>query len=132
LKKSTPPRRRVLLVEDNEDAGDTLRMVLDSLGYEVHLVRDGESAVETAGGLRPHVVLMDIGLPGMNGYEAARKIRAGSLGRKVLMIALTGRGRTNDLEQSAAAGIDHHLVKPLDFEALKRILGTGPQTKRGR
>ena len=123
MKQSTPRRRRILIVEDNEDAGETLRLVLESLGHEVQLARDGESAVAAAATFRPSVVLMDIGLPGMNGYEAARKIRAASLGRKVLIVALTGWSQAADLEQSHAAGIDRHLTKPVDFEALKRILG---------
>jgi len=97
-------------------------MVLDSLGYEVQLARDGESAIAAEAGFRPHVVLMDIGLPGMNGYDAARKIRAASLGRKIVMVALTGWNQTQDLERSYAAGIDHHLAKPVDFQALKQIL----------
>jgi CheY-like chemotaxis protein len=97
-------------------------LVLDSLGYEVNLVGDGESAITAAADFRPHVVIMDIGLPGMSGYEAARKIKAASLGRKIVMVALSGWSQPEDLERSYAAGIDHHLVKPVDFEALKRIL----------
>lgn len=115
-------RLRILIVEDNQDSADSLKMLLEALGYDAHLVYDGEAAVRAAAALRPDVILMDIGLPGLNGYDAARQIRAQSAGTRVLIVALTGWGQEADRLRSAEAGIDHHLVKPLDLAVLEQIL----------
>jgi CheY-like chemotaxis protein len=123
------PKRRILIAEDDEDAGLTLRMLLESLGYEAHLVRDGESAVRDTLRLRPDVVILDIGMPVLSGYDAAQLIRRSNPGRKILIVALSGWGRLQDVERSTAAGIDFHLLKPLDLAKLKAILDAWP--KRG-
>lgn len=115
-------RLRILIAEDNRDSADSLKTLLEALGYEAHLVYDGEAAVHAAADLRPDVILMDIGLPVLNGYDAARRIRAQSPATRVLIVALTGWGQQADRRRSAEAGIDHHLVKPLDLAALKQIL----------
>ena len=110
--------RRVLVVDDNVDAADTLGALLGLDGFEVETVYDGLSAVAaTANGL-PDVVVMDIGMPGLDGYDAARKIRQQPGGHDVLLIALTGWGQATDKMRANQAGFDHHLVKPVDYEQL--------------
>jgi CheY-like chemotaxis protein len=115
-------RLRVLIAEDNRDSADSLKTLLEALGYETHIAYDGETAVHSAAALRPDAIIMDIGLPGVNGYEAARRIRAQDPGMRVSIIALTGWGQESDRLRSAQAGIEHHLIKPLDLAALKQIL----------
>ena len=128
----TAPKRRILVAEDDEDAGLTLRMLLESLGYEVHLVRDGESAVREAIRLSPDVVILDIGMPLLSGYDAAQLIRKSTPGKKILMVALSGWARIQDVERSKAAGIDFHLVKPLELSRLKEILDSLPKRDKPR
>jgi len=118
------PRLRILIVEDNRDSADSLKALLEALGYDAHVVYDGETAVSSAAALRPDAIVMDIGLPVMTGYEAAIQIRAQNPGSRLTIVALTGWGQNADRQRSADAGIDHHLVKPLDLEALQRILGS--------
>jgi CheY-like chemotaxis protein len=122
LSDTTP--KRILIVEDNEDSALSLRMLLEELGYAAEVVHDGEGAVSSAAACPPDVVLMDIGLPGMNGYEAARQIRTGCAG-SLMIVALTGWGQEPDRRRSQEAGIDHHLVKPLDLGKLMLILSPG-------
>jgi CheY-like chemotaxis protein len=113
---------RILIVEDNEDSALSLQMLLEALGYATRVVHDGEGAVEAACADFPDVILMDIGLPRMSGYEAARRIRADCGQKPIMIIALTGWGQEDDRRQSAEAGIDHHLVKPLDLGQLRLLL----------
>jgi CheY-like chemotaxis protein len=112
---------RVLIAEDDQDTADSLKMLLEGYGYEVHVSHDGETAVPAAAELQPHVILMDIGLPGMSGYDAARRIRARNPDMPVRIVALTGRDKMIDRQRSAEAGIDHHMVKPADPAVLQRI-----------
>jgi len=112
---------RILIAEDNQDSAGSLKVLLESLGYEAHVVTDGESAVRAASALRPQVILMDIGLPGMNGYDAARRIRAQSQDPRMRIVALTGLSHQIDRLRSAEAGIDHHVVKPPDVAVLQPI-----------
>ena len=113
---------RILIVEDNRDTASSLKMLLDGLGYDAHVVNDGESSVAAALALRPQVILMDIGMPGLSGYEAARMIRAQCPDMRVRIVAVTGLGQQIDRLRSAEAGIDHHIVKPLDLSVLQPIL----------
>jgi CheY-like chemotaxis protein len=113
---------RVLIVEDNEDAGATLRLLLESLGHEVLHVTSGEDALARVGKFRPRVVLLDLGLPGIQGHEAAVRIREKLAGQPLAIVATSGWGRDEDRERSKAARIDHHLVKPVKMEELLRIL----------
>jgi len=113
--------RRILVVDDNHDSAESLALLLELQGHDVRTAFTGPAAIETASAFRPEIVLLDIGLPGMDGYEVARRLRA-DLGR-VRLIALTGYGRDEDRDRSREAGFDHHLVKPVDLEALKRMLG---------
>jgi len=123
---SEVPPLRILIAEDNRDSADSLKTLLEALRYESHVVYDGETAVRSAATLRPDVIVMDIGLPGISGYEAARQIRAQNLDGRLTIVALTGWGQHADRLRSAEAGIDHHLVKPLDLAALKQILDSLP------
>ena len=110
------------MVDDNADAADTLSMLLGLLGAEVEIARDGPGALAMHDAFRPDVVLLDIGLPGMDGLEVARRIRARQDRDQVLLIALTGWGQEDDLRRSREAGMDHHLVKPVSFDTLERLL----------
>jgi PAS domain S-box-containing protein len=117
---------RILLVEDNLDAAEALSELLRMWGHEVAVAHDGVSALRTAVEKTPGVVLLDIGLPGMDGYEVARKMRAIPALAAARLIALTGYGQEADRRRSSLAGVDHHLVKPVDLEQLRSLLGAGP------
>ena len=114
--------RRILVVDDNVDAADSLGELLQMLGNEVRTVNDGEAGIGVAGHFRPDVVLMDIGMPKLNGYEACRRIREQPWGQKTVIVALTGWGQDEDKRRSLEAGFDHHMVKPVDPAALKKLL----------
>jgi signal transduction histidine kinase/CheY-like chemotaxis protein len=118
-------RARVLLVEDNPDAAETLTEMLQMWGHEVRAVDNGPAALDLAPDYRPEVVLMDIGLPGMNGYEAAARLREGSPS-PMLLVAMTGYGMEESRRRSAEAGFDQHLTKPVDPAELQRLLATAP------
>jgi PAS domain S-box-containing protein len=109
---------RILIVDDNQDAAESLAMLLRMVGNHARTAHDGIEGVRAAAEYRPDVVLMDIGLPGMNGYDAARAIRREPWGRNMKLIALTGWGQETDRKLSSAAGFDRHLVKPVTFEAI--------------
>ena len=119
---SGPTHRRILVVDDNRDAADSLAILLELSGNETHTAYDGGEAVEAAASFRPSVVLLDIGLPTMDGYEAARKIRNQPWGVGMVLIALTGWGSDEHRRESKLAGFDAHLVKPADFAALTKLL----------
>jgi PAS domain S-box-containing protein len=114
---------RVLAVDDNRDSADMLARVLKMMGHETRTAYDGLEAVQAAAAFRPDVVLLDIGLPKMNGYEAARQIRTQPSGKAAVLIALTGWGQEQDRSRALEAGFDQHLTKPVDPIALERILG---------
>jgi CheY-like chemotaxis protein len=115
-------KRRVLVVDDNIDAATAASDILSVLAHEVRMVHDGLAAVSTAAEMKPDIILLDIGLPGIDGYEAARRIRAHADIRRVLLIALTGWGQEHDKQQAYQAGFDRHFVKPVSLEQLKQIL----------
>ncbi len=116
------PRRRILLADDNRDAADSLAMMLRLAGHEVHATHDGQEAVEAAEWFRPDVALLDLGMPRMNGFEAARRIREQPWGRSVILVAITGWGQDEDKRRASEAGFDHHLTKPVDPAALEKLL----------
>jgi signal transduction histidine kinase len=119
--------RRVLIVEDNADSREMLRVALESAGHQVFVAEDGPRGVEEASTVRPDAVLLDLGLPGLDGYEVARRLRHAPGGRDMLIVALSGYGRQEDKERSRDSGFDFHLVKPVDPSAVERILaGDGP------
>ena len=115
---------RVLVVDDNVDAAEALGMLLKEKGHDVRTAHDAPAALEAARDLRPNVVLLDIGLPGMDGYEVARTMRRQPTLKNVVLVALTGYGQEADRERSQAAGFDHYLVKPADFKKVQQILAT--------
>jgi CheY-like chemotaxis protein len=110
--------RSVLVVDDNRDAATSLSMLLELSGHSVHTAYDGAAALEAAELHRPEIVLLDIGLPGMTGYEVCRRLRQRPSGRDAVIIALTGWGQDADRRMSAEAGFDGHLVKPVDYTTL--------------
>jgi CheY-like chemotaxis protein len=119
------PPRRVAVVDDNEDSAEGLAILLRLEGHEVATAHDGLEAVALAERFRPDVVFLDIGLPGISGYEAARRIRALPGGQQMRLVALTGWGQQEDRRKSAEAGFDRHLVKPVDPEELVGALDAG-------
>jgi signal transduction histidine kinase/CheY-like chemotaxis protein len=118
------PPQRVLVVEDNMDMAETLAELLDLWGYEVRVVYNGRAAMEEASRYQPQVVLLDIGLPGVNGYEVARWLREQAPLKEALLVAVTGYGQEEDRRQAEAAGFDHYLTKPVDPSALEQVLAT--------
>ena len=126
-KPSTPARRRrVLVADDNNDAADTLAMLLEMGGHEVRVARDGEEAVALAASFRPDAILLDIGMPRLDGYGACQRIRLLPGVGAAFIVALTGWGNESDKERARAAGFDRHLVKPVDPAQLLEILAAVP------
>lgn len=115
---------RILVVDDVRDSAETLAMILRLYGHEVHLAFDGPGALEAAVALRPDIVLLDIGLPGMTGHEVAHHLRAEHGLTNMVLIALTGWGQEEDRRRSREVGIAHHLVKPVDPETLHQLLAS--------
>jgi DNA-binding response OmpR family regulator len=113
--------RRILVVDDNADAADSLAMLLQVHGDEVRIAYDGLEALEAEGEFRPEVVLLDIGMPKLSGYDVARRIRA-ARGAEVLIVAITGWGQEDDRRRAREAGFDHHFTKPVDFEMLLQLI----------
>lgn len=122
--------RRILIADDNVDAADSIAMLLESVGCEVRTVYGGEAAVREAMHYGPDLILLDLGMPGIDGYQACRMIRASRAGSTALVVALSGWGREADLQRSAAAGFDHHFLKPVDPAALLRFIGEEHRRKR--
>ncbi len=120
--EATGPHLRILVVDDNKDAAETLALLLQTQGHDVHQAYDGLAALDAARRLCPQVILCDIGLPGLNGYEVARRLRAQPKFQNMLLVALTGWGQDEDRRRSQEAGFDAHLVKPIEQEALTDIL----------
>jgi signal transduction histidine kinase/ActR/RegA family two-component response regulator len=118
------PSRRILIVDDNQDSADSLAMLLRVMGHEVGTAYDGEEAIAAAEALRPEVVLLDIGMPRLNGYDACRRLREQPWGRGMFLIALTGWGQEDDRRQTEEAGFNHHIVKPVDAAALMKLLAS--------
>lgn len=117
------PRCSVLIADDNRDAADSLALLLQMSGFQLHVSHSGREALALAQRERPEVLVLDIGMPGMSGYELARHIRQESWGRGALLVAVTGWGQREDRERSREAGFDHHLTKPVDPEALQSLIG---------
>lgn len=115
---------RVLVVDDNIDAARTVALLLKKYGHDVRAVYDGPAALDAARGFQPNLIFLDIGLPGMNGYEVAQKVRADLELGNVMLVAMTGYGQEADKQRSREAGFDHHLVKPADINTIKQILAS--------
>jgi CheY-like chemotaxis protein len=113
---------RILVVDDNRDAAESLATLLEVLGAETQVACDGLQALELFRSYGPAVVLLDIGMPEMDGYEVARRIRADFSDRRAVLVALTGWGQEDDRRRAKEAGFDHHLIKPADLNALQKLL----------
>jgi len=118
------PQRRVLIVDDNRDSADSLAMLMQITGNKTYMAHDGVEAVEAVEKYRPEVVLLDIGLPGMDGHEVCRRVREQPWGKDIIVIALTGWGQEDDRRKSEEAGFDGHLVKPVDYDKLLELLAS--------
>ena len=114
--------RQVLVVDDNVTSAETLALLIGLSGHVTHVAHSGPAALEAIEAHHPDVILLDIGLPGMDGFEVARRLRRVEANRTTLLVAVTGYGQDDDRRRSTEAGFDHHLVKPLDLEKLEMIL----------
>ena len=114
--------KRVLDVDDNKDAAESMSMLLEMWGHQVVYAYDGPTALERARTWQPEAVFLDIGLPGMDGYQVAERLRGLPKGKDAILIAITGYGQDDDRRRSRRAGIDHHLVKPVAPDALRSLI----------
>jgi two-component system, chemotaxis family, CheB/CheR fusion protein len=130
VKSRASATHRVLIVDDNADAAESMAMLARTWGHEVVVVGDGPSALKAASDFQPQRALVDIGLPGMDGYEVARRRRAAPEHSNLLLVAMTGYGRDEDREKAYAAGFDVHLVKPGDLDELQDVLANGAALSR--
>ncbi len=115
--------RRIVVADDNEDSAESFAMLLSFSGHEVRIVHDGISALDAVRDFRPDVAFLDIGMPGMTGYEVAQAVRAEPWGGDITLIAVTGWGQPDDRMRARSAGFDQHLVKPIDPAEVDRLLG---------
>jgi len=115
-------RRRILVADDNIDAASSLGMLLEMMGHEVCIVHDGVEAVEKATTFRPDIILLDLGMPQLNGYEACARIREQPSNKRTLIVALTGWTQEDKKQRSQRAGFDLHLIKPVELPALEQLL----------
>jgi CheY-like chemotaxis protein len=118
------PSKRILVIDDNRDAGDSLAMILRILGVDVRVARSGSEGLAALDSFGADIVLLDIGMPEMDGYEVARRIRARGSVRSPAIVAVTGWGQEQDRRRAKEAGFDHHLVKPADLQALNALLSS--------
>jgi CheY-like chemotaxis protein len=116
------PTGKILVVDDNRDAAGSLAMVLSSSGHRVLTANAGEQALQLAAQENPDAIVLDIGMPGMNGYDVARRIRGEPWGKSVFLVALTGWGQKEDIERAISAGFDFHMTKPADPERIEQVL----------
>ena len=119
-------KRRIMVADDNVDAASTLGTLLEIMGHEVRIVHDGKAAVEAAAAFSPDVVLLDIGMPHLNGYEACSGIRMQSSNKDLLIVALTGWTGDNMKERARQAGFDYYLIKPVEIAAIENLLQDHP------
>jgi len=119
---AAPPACRVLVADDLRDSADSLGLLIELMGHTVEVVYDGESALRSAGRFRPDIALLDLGMPKLDGFEVCRRIRAEPWGRTMRLVAQSGWGQDEDRRRTAAAGFDHHLVKPIDPLALDALV----------
>jgi len=123
---AAPRRFRILVVDDNHDSALSMAMMLQIMGHDTRTAHDGESAVSTAETFLPEVVLLDIGLPKLNGYEVAQRIREKNWGQSMYLIAVTGWGQDEDRQRSSEVGLNLHMVKPVEPAALEKLLAALP------
>jgi CheY-like chemotaxis protein len=125
---ATSSGRRVLVVDDNREAVETLSMLLQLKGHDARVAEDGDEAIAIADSYQPHVIVLDLSLPGMDGYETARQLRGRPYGSQFVLVALTGWSGNDVREKAAAAGFDFHLLKPVDWPDLEQVLNAAPAT----
>ncbi len=123
---SVPRRFKILVVHDNHDSALSLSMMLSIMGHDTRTAHDGETAVSTAEAFLPEVVLLDIGLPKLNGYEVAQRIREQAWGQSMFLIAVTGWGQDEDRQRSSEVGLNVHMVKPVEPSELEKLLAALP------
>jgi signal transduction histidine kinase/ActR/RegA family two-component response regulator len=128
---TTAPDACILIVDDNHDVADSTAMLLRAVGWKVHLAYDGEEAIRSARTLHPDAILLDIGLPGVDGYQVAERIRAEPGNRAPLIVAVSGYGQEEHRRRSQQAGFDHHVVKPIDPTVLTQLLASALHSRRG-
>jgi CheY-like chemotaxis protein len=121
------PPKRILVIEDDADAREMMRLLLSRDGHHVEVAEDGFSGIERLRTLRPEIALIDVGLPGMDGYEVARVTRSDSPDTRPYLVAVTGYGQARDVELAHEAGFDAHLVKPVQFAELRRLITDTPR-----
>ena len=114
--------RRIVVADDNEDSAESFAMLLSFSGHEVRVAHDGEAALDALREFRPDVAFLDIGMPGMTGYEVAEAVRAEPWGHEMKLIAVTGWGQPDDRMRARSAGFDRHLIKPIDPAEVDRLL----------
>jgi CheY-like chemotaxis protein len=129
--KPATASHRILVVDDNGDSAKSLARLLKITGNATHVAHDGLEAVDAAQQFRPDVVLLDIGLPRLNGFDACRRIREQPWGKNMVLVALTGWGQDEDRRKSKDAGFDHHMVKPVDYDVLMNLLASLPAPQGG-
>ena len=133
VEKATPVHsRRILVVDDNVDSAESMAVLMKLLGHQIAIAYDGESALETAGTFKPEIIILDVGLPRMHGYQVAERLRALPENKNLVIVALTGYGREQDRRRAMDAGFDYHFVKPMDFGTLELLVnGLSEPLKRG-
>jgi CheY-like chemotaxis protein len=119
--RARPDCRRVLVVDDNRDSAESLALLLGLDGHQIRCAHGGLEALEVAQDFKPEIVLLDIGMPDLNGYEVARRMRTQTWARDAKLVAVTGWGQAEDKRRATDAGFDHHLVKPVDSQALAKL-----------
>jgi CheY-like chemotaxis protein len=127
LRTSPPSARRILIVDDKADVAKSLATLLTLVGHEVKVAHDGPQALKMARSYPAEVVLLDIGLPGMSGYEVAQHLRRGPAGQQLILVAVTGYGHAEDRQRAKEAGFDHYLMKPTNLEVIKKVLAQMPK-----
>lgn len=125
----TAPRRRVLVIEDNEDTAEALQIALELEGHEVAVTHEGQDAVTKAAEKKPDLVICDLGLPGLDGFEVARALRSQPETARAYMVALSGYALPDDRRRARDAGFDEHLAKPVDLKALLKLLARIPTAR---
>ena len=124
---SAPGGKGVLVVDDNVSSAETLALLISLSGHSTQVVHSGMAALEAVAANPPDVILLDIGLPGMDGFEVARRVRQTDPDRRIILVAVTGYGQEEDRRKSLEAGFNHHLVKPVDLNQLESILASTTQ-----
>ncbi len=120
--RPTGAGRKILVADDDQDSAESLGMLLQLMGHEVRTAQNGLTAIDLAGDFRPHLIVLDIGMPGLDGYEVCRRIRQHEWGQVMVIAALTGWARDEDKDRSQEAGFNHYLVKPVDPKALEALI----------